>query len=55
MAAAESETLRGEISAPEEADANRVQELTIGMLKDAEAARIASRRRRDHSHHPHAA
>lgn len=56
MAAAESETLPAETSAPmEAADPNRVQELTIGMLKDAEAARITSRRRRVHSHHPHAA
>ena len=55
MAAAEAETIPPEISAPEAADPSRVQQLTIGMLKDAEAARTRSRRLRVHSHHPHAA
>ena len=55
MAAAEAETLRADVSVPQAADSNRVCELTIGMLRDAEEVRSTPRRRRDHSHHTHAA
>jgi hypothetical protein len=47
MAAAETETLHKEVSAPESPDTSRVRELTLGMLKN--------RSRREHVRHSDAA
>lgn len=53
MEAAQSDTLNSETEVPQEADTERVRELTISMLADVvqETANPGNSRRRQHSHH----